>query len=150
PAYEFRHSLYREVLYRKLPPAQRVKLHRCLAEAFEALGTRVEEEMASELAMHFEEGRDYERALRYLIIASENETYRYAHRESIEVLQHARELLSKVAGDRVWQFDLQTLERIGKSYYALGEMDRSAEIYRSMATRTAQVGQLSLYVKESM
>ena len=33
--YEFRHSLYREALYRRVPPAQRSRLHRLLAEKAE-------------------------------------------------------------------------------------------------------------------
>ena len=35
--YEFRHSLYREVLYRQLNPEQRVRFHRLLANGLEAL-----------------------------------------------------------------------------------------------------------------
>jgi predicted ATPase len=35
--YEFRHSLYREALYRRVPPAQRSRLHRLLAEKAQEL-----------------------------------------------------------------------------------------------------------------
>ena len=66
--YEFRHWLYRDVLYRRLNPASRVGFHRRLAEGFEALGSMVQSEMAAEIALHFEEGHEYERAVHYLLL----------------------------------------------------------------------------------
>ena len=39
--------------------------------------------------------------------------------------------------------ELQILERIGNAYYALGDMDRSAEHYRAIATLAAQAGLLA-------
>jgi hypothetical protein len=63
--YEFRHSLYREVLYRRLHPTGRANFHRRLAEGLESLRSPVPPEMAAEIALHFEEGREYERAVRH-------------------------------------------------------------------------------------
>jgi predicted ATPase/DNA-binding winged helix-turn-helix (wHTH) protein len=51
--YQFRHALYREVLYRLLSQAQRVTFHRRLAEAIESLHLP---ELAAIIALHFEEG----------------------------------------------------------------------------------------------
>jgi len=149
-AYGFRHSLYREVLYRRLPPAERVKFHLRLVEGFENLHSPVEPEMAAELALHSEEARDYERAIRYLFVAAQNATRRYAHRESIAVLGHAGELLTKVAAGRALELDLHILEKIGNSYYALGDMERSAAAYHSMATRASAAGILPDQTKTLM
>ncbi|MGH8523550.1 MAG: tetratricopeptide repeat protein, partial [Gammaproteobacteria bacterium] len=141
--YEFRHSLYREVLYRRLSPTQRVNFHRRLAEGLEALRSTAEAEAAAEIALHFEEGREYERAIRYLILAAENATRRYAHPESIEALEHARELLPRIARERRQELDVQLLEKIGDSHYALGDMERSAATYHAMATHAAEAGLLT-------
>ncbi|HEX6729800.1 MAG TPA: AAA family ATPase, partial [Pyrinomonadaceae bacterium] len=141
--YQFRHSLYREVLYRHLNPTQRVKFHRLLAEGLESLRTSTESEAASEIALHFEEGRQYEQAIRYLIVAAENATHRYAHPESIAALEHARELLPKISRENAPALDVQILERIGDSQYALGDMERSAATYHIMATRAAEAGLLT-------
>jgi DNA-binding winged helix-turn-helix (wHTH) protein/tetratricopeptide (TPR) repeat protein len=138
--YQFRHALYREVLYRRLAPALRVNYHRRLAEGLEHLRSPVEAEMAAEIALHLEEGHQYERAIRYLMLAAQNATRRYAHRQSIAVLEHARELLPNVERERAQALDLQILERMGDAYYALGEMERSASLYESMATRAAEAG----------
>jgi DNA-binding winged helix-turn-helix (wHTH) protein/tetratricopeptide (TPR) repeat protein len=141
--YQFSHALYREVLYRRLSSPLRVQFHRRLAEGLEALRSPVEPETAAELALHFEEGRDYERAIRYLILAAQNATRRYAHRQSVAVLEHARELLPKVAPEQGKALGLEILERTGNAYYAMGDMARSASTYESMATRAAEAGLLA-------
>ena len=43
----------------------------------------------SELALHFENGREFESAARYLILSAENAARRYAHLDSIATLEHA-------------------------------------------------------------
>jgi len=75
--YEFRHALYREVLYRRLGPAQRAKFHRRLAVGLESLQSQ-QPEAAAEIALHFEEGSEYEKAIQFLIAAAENAKRRYA------------------------------------------------------------------------
>jgi DNA-binding winged helix-turn-helix (wHTH) protein/tetratricopeptide (TPR) repeat protein len=141
--YSFRHALYREVLYRRLNPTQRVNFHRRLGEGLEQLRSSAESEAAAEIALHFEEGRDYERAVRYLMLAAENATRRYAHRESIEALEHAYELLSRLERDNAQELDVQILEKIGDSHYALGDMEQSAATYHAMATHAAEAGLLT-------
>src|SRR5262245_47640366 len=147
-AYEFRHSLYREVLYRRLNPTQRVNFHQRLAKGIEALrfeGLRFEDGTgaASKIALHFEEGREYERAVQYLMLAAENATRRYAHHESSKALEHALDLLPRIKAENRAQLDVQILERLGDSLYALGAMERSAATYQAMATRAAEAGLLT-------
>jgi hypothetical protein len=50
--------------------------------------------IATELAVHFERGRDYPRAVRYLRSAGENAVLRSAYREAIAHLTRALALLS--------------------------------------------------------
>ena len=143
PEYQFRHALYREVLYRRLNPGQRITSHRRLAEGLESLRSPVEPEMAAEIALHFEEGHEYERAIRYLELTAKNATRRYAHHQAVAVLEHARELLPRVARERAHDLDFRILEKIANAYYAMGDMARSAEIYGSMATNAADAGLLA-------
>jgi tetratricopeptide (TPR) repeat protein len=53
-----------------------------------AYGVRARE-IAAELALHFERGRDVRRAVMYLQYAAENAVQRFAHAEAIATLQHA-------------------------------------------------------------
>jgi tetratricopeptide (TPR) repeat protein len=140
--YEFRHALYREVLYRRVKPAQRVTFHRRLAVGFEQWWTP-ESELASKIALNFEEGQEFEQAIHWLLRAAQNATRRYAHAQAIAMLDHARELLPRIEGTRRVELDLQILEKIGNAQYALGDMNQSASTYQLMATRAAESGLLA-------
>ena len=70
--YGFLHALYQQVLYERLAPARRVRLHRGIGEIEEsAYGARVQEH-AAELALHFERGHEHRRALHHLELAARN------------------------------------------------------------------------------
>jgi DNA-binding winged helix-turn-helix (wHTH) protein/tetratricopeptide (TPR) repeat protein len=138
--YEFRHTLYREFLYQRLSAPERRRFHRKLAERMEASYTAPEPNVISELALHFEEGHDYKRAIHYLILVSENAARRYALQNAIDVLQHALELLSNLTPESRLELELQIHKRIGDAYYSLGEMSESADVYRAMANKAEQFG----------
>src|SRR5262245_35464858 len=81
--YRFRHALYQQMVYQRLGEARRVRLHR-------QIGARLEEgygergtEIAAALAMHFERGRESERAIHWLRQAGENAVWRNAPHEAI-------------------------------------------------------------------
>ena len=95
--YDFLHSLYREVLYGRLSEGARSKLHLLLAQRLKSFCDPCEQELATELALHFEGGRDYQQAIRYLILASENAAGRFAYQDSLEILRHALGLAAKLS-----------------------------------------------------
>ncbi len=69
--YSFLHALYHEVLYSRLGELPRVQMHRHIAERKErAYGERTGE-LAAELAVHYEKGREFTRAVHYLGKAGE-------------------------------------------------------------------------------
>jgi len=136
--YDFGHSIYREVLYRRLSEVNRAKLHLLLAQRLQASCDSKEQELATELALHFEGGRDYEQAIRYLILASENAAGRFAYRDSIEILRHALELVPKVASGNRSELEIQILGRIGDAQYVMGNMADSARAYEKAALHAAE------------
>jgi len=138
--YDFRHSLYREVLYRRLSETMRSKLHLLLAQRLKAFYNLCRQELASELALHFEGGRDHEQAVRYLILAAENAAGRFAYRDSIEILQHALQLAEKVGPAPRNELEVQVLECIGNAHFALGALVPSAEAYAAAAERAQLAG----------
>ena len=87
--YAFIHALYRNVLYSRVPIGHRVGLHLRIAERLErAYGARAAD-IAGELAVHFERGRDFERAARYQTLAGEHALRRHGYREAANHLRHA-------------------------------------------------------------
>ncbi|HXH66762.1 MAG TPA: AAA family ATPase [Candidatus Limnocylindrales bacterium] len=138
--YAFRHSLYREVLYRRLSAVTRSKLHLQLAQRLKVFCDPSEQELATELALHFEGGRDYQQAIRYLILAAENAAGRFAYRDSLEILRHALELAVKLSPALRDELEIQVLESIGDAHFALGALVQSAQAYTTAAERARQAG----------
>jgi len=138
--YDFRHSLYREVLYRRLSEVARSKLHLLLAQRLKAFCDPCEQELATELAQHFEGGHDYEQAIHYLILAAENAVRRFAYRDCVEILHHARELVPKLTPSLRAEIEVRILEFMGDAHFALGALTESAQAYAAAAARAQQAG----------
>ncbi len=138
--YDFKHSLYRQAVYRKLSNANRSRLHRSLGERLSALYSTNGPELASELALHFEEGGDYERAVHYLLLTAENAAKRFAHRDSIQILQHARQFFPRLNADVRTVQEILAWKLIGDAHYALGEVIEAAQAYEMEVDHAAQSG----------
>ena len=138
--YEFKHSLYRQVLYRRLSEANRSKLHRGVAQRVERLCNAGKRELASELALHLEKAREYEQAIRYLILAAENASGRFAYREAIEILQRALELVAKLSSRLQPDLRVRILDFIGYAHFAAGAFADSAQAYAAAAAQAQEAG----------
>jgi DNA-binding winged helix-turn-helix (wHTH) protein/predicted ATPase len=105
PRYKFSHTLYLEVPYGLLPPMRRAQIHRQIGHSGEAIyGDRVSE-IAAELAMHFEQGRDTPRAVKYLLQAAQNATHRSAQHEAAALARRGLQALGALpeTSERVQQ-----------------------------------------------
>jgi predicted ATPase len=91
--YGFVHALYQEVMYEQISATRRIRLHRQIGEREEQGYGDQAKEVAAELVVHFERGRDYERAVRYRQQAGENAMRRSANAEAVSHITSALELL---------------------------------------------------------
>ena len=71
-ALRWRHTLYQEVVYDRVPVGRRVRLHRRIGARLEAGYGAQAGARAAELAEHFERGQDPQRAVPYLQQAADN------------------------------------------------------------------------------
>jgi len=95
-SFEFLHALYRDVASARVHPAQRAELHRRIGERLErAFDTRTDE-IAAELAVHFEAAHDIPRAVLYLQRAAEISRRRSAYSIAEGQLRRAFSLLEQV------------------------------------------------------
>ena len=92
--FEFVHALYADVLRDQLPAGRRVTLHRAVGLRLEAAAGTVAVENAAELAMHFDHGRDFVRAIRYHEHAAQNNLRRSALDSAERHFRRALELLT--------------------------------------------------------
>ncbi|MEO7337117.1 MAG: AAA family ATPase, partial [Caldimonas sp.] len=93
--YAFRHDLHRETLYTRLGAARRAQWHARIGERLEQAHGERAGEIATELAVHFEQAHDAARAARYCRAAGETALGRYAYDEA---LAHAEKGLALLAG----------------------------------------------------
>jgi DNA-binding winged helix-turn-helix (wHTH) protein/predicted ATPase len=91
--YRFIHALYQEVLHAQVTGGKRVQLHLRIGERIEQGYRNRKQEVATELASHFEQGRDFPRTVQYLGHAAENANRRCAYPEAIRHLGKALDLL---------------------------------------------------------
>jgi DNA-binding winged helix-turn-helix (wHTH) protein/predicted ATPase len=90
----FVHAVYRHVLYDRMSASRRMHLHQRIGQRDEELyGVRANE-IAAELAMHFERANDHARASRYSQQAGVNAMHRSAYREAIAASRRGLELLA--------------------------------------------------------
>ncbi len=92
-AFHFLHALYRDVLLARLPVGRRTVLHRLIGMRLEAAFGERASEIAAELAVHFEQARDAERAMIFFQRAGEADRRRGAHVGAQEHFQRALALL---------------------------------------------------------
>jgi tetratricopeptide (TPR) repeat protein len=97
-------------------------------------------EVVSELALHFQEGRQYEKAIKYLTRSAENAARRFEYRHAIDTLEHALQLVSKIDRSAQAQIAIQLLERVGDVQYVMGSMPDSVKAYEMAASYAKQAG----------
>ena len=114
--YEFIHALYREVLYQRLSPGRRAKIHLDVGERLEALYAQRPGEAARELAQHFELGGDWLRAIKYLQLAADTAGRRFEPQQAAEILEHALELVKKLPDAGRAEHVAAILERLAETY----------------------------------
>src|SRR5262249_9429545 len=93
--YGFLHALFREVVYERLGAGRRIRLHRAIAERLEAgYGARAAE-IASALAVHCTQGREYDKGAKYHLHAAGNALRLSAYSEAITHCQQGLALLAQ-------------------------------------------------------
>lgn len=118
--YAFRHALYRQVAYRRIPPSAQRRLHQSVGEELEAAYAGRTRSFASELAAHFDRSRDVERAIRYHGEAAKHAGSRLAYQEARLHLQAALAHLQSLPETRArLERELPLLNTLGWTLVAL-------------------------------
>src|SRR5262245_6919737 len=87
--YHFSHSLYPQALINRVGTGRRLRLHQRLGEWLERTYGAHAGVVRTHIARHFEEARDYRRAIAHLRRAAEGDVQRWAHEEAVSRLTHA-------------------------------------------------------------
>lgn len=135
--YRFHHSLIQEVAYRSLLRQERRRLHGTVGQTLEDLFAHHPEEVASELAEHFRQAEDHERAFRYLLLAARQDMRVYAHQEA---LVHFDEAIAAGARSDIEADELLAifLQR-GRALELSGQHGRALQNYTTMEQRALEL-----------
>ncbi|TPQ30999.1 transcriptional regulator [Bradyrhizobium guangdongense] len=140
--YAFRHNLYQNVVYRHLAPGLRAQTHHRLGKRLEEAYRGRAAEIASTLALHFEQGRDFPSALRYLGQAAENSTRRLGHEEAINYLSRALAILDRIGTSAQDAVRMAFLRQRSWARRSAGDLAGSVDDLRQVIALTAAAGEL--------
>jgi tetratricopeptide (TPR) repeat protein/predicted Ser/Thr protein kinase len=142
--YRFCHALYQNVLYGELVSKRRISLHRQagerLAEHYRGQGSRI----SAQLAMHFERGRDFARAIACLLEAGDHATNMYANSEAEAHYSHGLGLVEKLPSADQLQRYLTLYQKRGAVNFALSRFEQAAADYRRLLERAREAQSPSL------
>ncbi len=145
--YGFTHSLYQSGIYARVAPARRNQFHLRIGVQGEAVYGDQVGEIAAELALHFEEGRDLIRAIHYRLAAADRDHRRFANREAIGHLTHALSLADRLPGEKRLSLRLGVLRERGLVRRSMGDMKGAVEDFEELVTCASDGGQVELQVK---
>ena len=162
--YAFDHALTQQTLYAELSPRRRRRLHLAAGEAIERLPERKRHSRAGELAWHFLQGDDEERALQYAMLAGDQAETVFAHDEAERHFQTALELITEGDHGREDRAQLEAavgeklgsvqrlrgqyreaqslLEAAARAYRAAGELEAEGRVAAQLALIDSVTGQI--------
>jgi class 3 adenylate cyclase/predicted ATPase len=141
-SYAFHHILYQNVLYQGLTPGRRAQIHRRMGERLrDAYGNRTVD-IAPTLAMHFEHGRDFPNALRYLGQAAESSAKRLGHEEAANYLTRALGILDHLKAGDQYGPRIALLRQRSWARRSSGDLAGSVRDLKEMIAHAAAAGQL--------
>jgi len=123
----FADILVRDVVYEEVSPLKRKKLHGVVGCALEQVYVKKIDEHFGELASHFLEGGDKDKALDYFLKAGDKAAKIYANSEASSYFQSALKLLEEKESDL--REKAHVLESLGDIKELVGEHDASMEYW---------------------
>lgn len=128
--YTFAHSIIGKVIYGKLEEGRRRYLHRRVGQALEVSHPSRLNRIAGELAHHFTQAQEWEKALDYRIRAAESAARSYTNSTTVEHFKEALELIDRLEARTDDPTELlakrvDVLRGLGNAYWSLGELDQA-------------------------
>src|SRR6266404_1476512 len=138
--YRFSHALYQNFLYGDLVNKRRTMLHQRAGEQLVRHYGKRAPQIATQLARHFELGRDFARAIEHLIQAGDNATKLYANAEAAEHYTHALGLVEKLSAEARAEMLVTLYQKRGAVNMALSRFPESVDDYTKMLKHQDALG----------
>jgi tetratricopeptide (TPR) repeat protein len=115
-AYDFSHEKIRQVIYEQMSAARKRFCHRKVAEALEKLYINKLESVSAQLAAHYEQAEEVEKALHYYHHAAQVSQRLYANQQTIQFLKRGLQLLEQRA---TYEPPAEAMEKIVCQHFEL-------------------------------
>ncbi|MBI1733696.1 MAG: AAA family ATPase [Candidatus Rokubacteria bacterium] len=140
PAYVFKHAIIQDVAYNSLLRERRKDLHRAVGLATEELyGDRLAEHY-EELAHHFVNGEQWDRAFEYLVRSGDRARDAYSNKVALDLYARALDVAPRVAPALAPQRLLEVYQRRSEVWRALANYPEAIAESERMLTLARDVG----------
>jgi DNA-binding winged helix-turn-helix (wHTH) protein len=140
--YRFTHSLYPSVLTDRVSAARRLRLHQRLGEWLEQTYGAHAGVIETHMAHHFEEARDYRRAIEHLRLAADRDVRRWAHQEAAARLTRAVALVNQLPPAEATAVYPLLLDQLGRVRRGLGDLPGTLQTCETLAAWARQHGEI--------
>jgi serine/threonine protein kinase/tetratricopeptide (TPR) repeat protein len=142
--YRFAHALYQNFLYGDLVNKRRIVLHQQAGEQLlQHFGKRAPQ-IATQLAIHFERGRDFSRAVEYLNHAGDHAAKLYGYAEAERHYTQALKLVEKLPSESQAEQLCTLYHKRGTVNHAVGNFTQAANDFTKTLEQAQALGSLEL------
>jgi tetratricopeptide (TPR) repeat protein len=142
--YRFAHALYQNYLYGDLVNKRRIVLHQQAGEQLlKHFGKRAPQ-IATHLAIHFERGRDFTRAVEYLKHAGDHAAKLYGYSEAEKHYTQALKLVEKLSPESQADQLCTLYQKRGSVNHAVGNFTQAANDFTKMLEQAQTLNSLEL------
>src|SRR5262249_35357019 len=145
PAYIFKHAVIQDVAYQSLLVQRRRELHRAVGQAIEDLYPDRIADHCEELAHHFWQGEQWDKALDYLVRSGERAQRAYANQAALDYFARALEAAGRIETGAPPQRLVEIRERRSQVYVgitryadAIAEAEQMVELSRGTGDRRTE------------
>jgi predicted ATPase len=126
--YHFVHTLFRQYIYDELSGMQKQLLHLAIGKTLEELYDADAKVIAAQLARHYIEAADEEKAIRYCVIAGDQARLAYGYREAIHFYNLAAEMIARGFGSE--EQEQEIARSLGDAHAFLSEHAEALKCYQ--------------------
>jgi serine/threonine protein kinase/tetratricopeptide (TPR) repeat protein len=140
--YRFSHALYQNSLYGDLVNKRRIMLHKQAGEKLVQHYGKRAPQIAAQLSIHFERGRDFERAVEYLTHSGDNAAKLFAFTEAESHYSQALNLVPKISDEKPTETLMKLYHKRGTVNHMMGRFPQAISDFKSMLEKARTLDSL--------
>ncbi|MGB7061582.1 MAG: tetratricopeptide repeat protein [Candidatus Zixiibacteriota bacterium] len=142
--YRFANQSLQSLLYQRVDQTKRISLHHRVARLLERTGTE-EEESVFDIAFHYLEGEDFDKAYQYALRSAEKMKQRFANDEVLRYLKNAIQLAPKAANaEETVKRRVAALKKRANFCRGVGDLNQAEKDYQTILDLAEDSGDLKI------